>query len=310
MANCLNRFGFLALMSFVAYASGCERARPTSPTSRPVVSTSRPIDKIDSSANNRDRTSLVFDQALYLKPHLEGDAVLHQRLAPLIAIGVSGAIEDLWRILPLDLDVDYTKSPPQAQSKPRLALYWAQDKDASVEPPRDRMTYLWYKWDDRLHTPTGGTSIDLRHIAISITLDKSGSPMIVRVHEGNSGAGSVRFFVTQAVETAARTEFGAPLAGRNFSVEPAMDLSPVTRDPDSPGPVVPRLLAQGPEPSGPWVYVDASDGRVTTILCRCSPSQVKAFVDTREYELRPLPELPGYLTQPSSAGLRIPKSLP
>lgn len=302
---------FLSLTA-LALAFACERTRPSTPasTSQPVAVTSQPIGTIDPSATSRDRTLQVFDQALYLKPHLGGDAALYQKLAPLIAITASDAIQELWRILPLDIDVDYFDSSLQKRVKHPLALYWIQDKDNSGDVPRDRLTYIWYKWDDRLHTPTGGMSIDLLYIAISITLDKSGSPIIVRVREGNSTDGSVQYFVTQAVETAARTEFGPPLPGRSYSVEPETDPSPIIRDPDTNGAVVPRLLAAGPEPSGPWVYVDSADGMVTTVLCRCSPSQVKSFVETHEYELRPLSELPVLLTQPTSAGLRLPKSLP
>ncbi|MFH1109147.1 MAG: hypothetical protein V1790_08145 [Planctomycetota bacterium] len=53
--------------------------------------------------------------------------------------------------------------------------------------------------------------------------------------------------------------------------------------------VVARLIDDGPAPMGPYVYLNAPPGRaVTTVLCRCSPSQVEAFIETRYYDLVPL----------------------
>ena len=75
--------------------------------------------------------------------------------------------------------------------------------------------------------------------------------------------------------------FGDPLPGRRFSIERAAD--------EAPDVVVARIIDDGPVPMGPYVYLNAPPSRaVTTVLCRCSPSQVEAFIETRHYDLLPL----------------------
>ena len=53
----------------------------------------------------------------------------------------------------------------------------------------------------------------------------------------------------------------------------------------APDVVVAGIVEDGPIPMGPYVYVDAADQRVTTLLCRCSPSQVDRITDTGYYQL-------------------------
>ena len=63
--------------------------------------------------------------------------------------------------------------------------------------------------------------------------------------------------------------------------------------------VAARIIDDGPVPMGPYVYLNAPPSRtVTTVLCRCSPSQVEAFIETRYYDLRPLETM-----DPNNGGL-------
>jgi len=67
----------------------------------------------------------------------------------------------------------------------------------------------------------------------------------------------------------------------------------------SPDVVAARIIDDGPVPMGPYVYLNAPPSRtVTTVLCRCSPSQVEAFIETRYYDLRPLETM-----DPNNGGL-------
>lgn len=92
------------------------------------------------------------------------------------------------------------------------------------------------------------------------------------------------FFVSQAVEKAARAQFGEPLSPRTFAVEQKSD---ALRDV-----VVAGTLDDGPVPMGPYVYVDDNHDRlITAIHCRCSPSQFDEAVETNEYKLLPAENL-------------------
>ena len=70
--------------------------------------------------------------------------------------------------------------------------------------------------------------------------------------------------------------------------------------------VVARIIDDGPVPMGPYVYLNALPSRaVTTALCRCSPSQVEAFIETRYYDLRPLETLGSCSERMSWAGTLV-----
>ena len=92
------------------------------------------------------------------------------------------------------------------------------------------------------------------------------------------------FFVSQSLEEAARAQYGDPLPGRNFSIERGLI--------ETANVVVAKILDDGPVPMGPYVYEDASSRRsITTVHCRCSPSQFDEVVETVCYQLEPLESL-------------------
>jgi hypothetical protein len=141
----------------------------------------------------------------------------------------------------------------------------------------DRRTYLW----------TVGPSS--RAQGIRATLGSDGFPTLYEVLTDASGARLI--FVAQALEEAAIGQFGDPLAGRRFTIERAVE--------EAPDVVVAGTLEPGPIPLGPFVYVTAPAGDVSSVICRCMESRVGAIVESLEYELVPIDEL-------SASGLALP----
>ncbi len=111
---------------------------------------------------------------------------------------------------------------------------------------------------------------------LRITMNASGNPVIWEVLADPPGNDLV--FVSQNFEAAAIREFGPPLPGRRFSVERDVEQAPST--------VVARILEDASEIMGPVAYLDAS-GDVSTLACRCMPSQAKTATGTSYYELIP-----------------------
>ena len=94
--------------------------------------------------------------------------------------------------------------------------------------------------------------------------------------------GTILYVYTTLEETAVNV-FGKPLPGRKYSIERNQD--------DLPDVVVARVVERGPEPSGPFVYIQSCSHDITTLLCRCENTQ---FLDIEEdilYELLPIEEL-------------------
>jgi hypothetical protein len=109
------------------------------------------------------------------------------------------------------------------------------------------------------------------------TLGRSGFPAVREVISSDSPQRI--FFVSKSLEQAALTQFGAPLVGRKFSVE-----SMLSEQPDA---LVARVLADGAQPMGPFVYLD-SQLMIPNLKCRCEPSQVGEFTENQHYRLVPL----------------------
>ena len=108
-------------------------------------------------------------------------------------------------------------------------------------------------------------------------------------------------FVSKPVEQAAIKQLGGPLPGRQFAVEPPLAAHPEV--------VVPRVVGDGPQPMGPFVYLDSAARSVSTLICRCEPSQVDEFPESSHYHLQSiggLDELSGNGPPPSN--LRLPEA--
>jgi len=116
---------------------------------------------------------------------------------------------------------------------------------------------------------------------IRMTMDGTGSPEITEVLDDTSNHRILYVYTT--LEEAAVNVFGKPLPGREYSIERNQE--------DLPDAVVARVVERGPEPSGPFVYIQSCSHDITTLLCRCENTQ---FLDIGEdilYELLPIEEL-------------------
>lgn len=138
---------------------------------------------------------------------------------------------------------------------------------------------LAFAWQAQAGGPGDGDSPRLQ--GLRITLGRDGFPLLFEVLRDSSGARVL--FVGRALEELAAAAHGAPLPGRRYACERAVE--------DAPRVVVAGLVERGPMPLGPFVYLDREQHDVTTVLCRCAPSQVGGVLESRPYELVPLDAL-------------------
>ncbi len=140
--------------------------------------------------------------------------------------------------------------------------------------PHDQLIFVWfYPPDSAAGSPTAQ--------GVRMTLDTAGFPVLWEVLADHTRTNLI--YVARSLENAALERFGPPHPGRRFAVE-----RPVTERPNV---FVARLLDDGPVPMGPFVYLDARRRAVTTLLCRCMPSQMDNIVESEYYDLLPLDEL-------------------
>lgn len=236
-----------------------------------------------------------FDTATFLKPDESGceiEASLFD-LAPLILEQVDdkddnagahyfGGVTELTTMLgPQAWGLPFPQGGPAARSEGRRqawpetgrpAVYWKRSFVLLGGSEYDQVVYVWWhrrRPDNRELGP---------HQGIRITLGTDGFPVAWEVL--GLGDGVKRLFVSSTLEGAARDKFGGPLPGRSFAIERSVD--------NAPDAVVVRIIEDGPIPMGPYVYLAADAHEVTTLLCRCSPSQVSRIVETDYYSLLPL----------------------
>lgn len=160
--------------------------------------------------------------------------------------------------------------PPRVATE-QLTVYFFPSQAMLNGRPHDQWNYVWF-----YPPPAGAKRLQWR--GFRTTLDADGLPA---VWEWAADDAPLRvLFVSAALAVAAEKAFGPPLPGRRYAVEPAVA--------DQPQVVVPRLLADGPQPMGPYVYLDGQDLGLTTLLCRCSPGLVERWFVDVQYELQPL----------------------
>lgn len=159
--------------------------------------------------------------------------------------------------------------------EPGTVYYHKGEVQAGTET-LNQFIYLWaYDRDGSQKEPQNDPIVR----GVRVIVNSEGMPVVWEALE--PGRESRIFYVASSIEAAARAEFGEPLSGSHFAIERSLD--------DGLGVVVARVLDDGPAPMGPYVYLDSSpDRRITTVLCRCSPSQFEDAVETRRYELLPI----------------------
>lgn len=221
--------------------------------------------------NIYERAKVEFTSAIFLKP-LERDANdLAFKLAPLIVQEVGGATDaDLGRDrfggVSLSNGVGTVHGPP--------AVYYDFGQVQLGGRTHLQVAYVWFYPG----TTGASTAPALPIQGVRLTLNSRSEPVIWEVLTETEDADLM--FVAQSVEDAARTQSGAPLPGRKYTVERALA--------ELPGVVVARVIDDGPMPMGPMLYLNAATRSVSTLICRCMPAQGKNLLDTKTYDLLPM----------------------
>ena len=155
---------------------------------------------------------------------------------------------------------------------------------------REQIEYIWFYASPSVSNEPDATEF----LILRVTLGKDGFPLVWEVDDsawrGNTDPRIL--FVADSLEVLAMDTFGQPLPDRRFVIERSVANAPRT--------VVANVFEDGPIPMGPYVYLSAKPRRVTTLLCRCSPSQVHAFDENGYYDLRPLGDIEGSLERLTS----------
>lgn len=216
-----------------------------------------------------ERTQRRFALADFIKP--SGENVPEQIIAmsPLIVREVAEPYADQHFGTPIESDG--RAAAPSAN--PPSVIYYFEDAATIGGVGRNRLTFVW-GFDKKR-----GVDYRLMHRqGFRMTLDDKGYALFWEVLDSRSPR---IVYVAQSVEDAAASEFGPPESPRHFSIERPLAEAPET--------IVPRILSDGPQPMGPFIYIDANKHEVTTLLCRCMPSQVEDFRNNQYFDLRPLP---------------------
>lgn len=281
------------------FICGCAASKPTDPASDPAAI--RP-DRLDLSPYY-DQALREYQHAGFIKPGVDQ---------------VTGRLFDMAPLIVQQVGPGQTAVPPTGRFR---AMHAGEIKGVRADAQRyavyvitgvasihgrvyDQLIYFW------LYPPAPGES-RLTWRGIRLTLDATGMADVTEVLNPDSPVRQI--YVNKSLEESAAREFGPPLQGRRFSVEPDIETFPTL--------VVPRILDDGPIPMGPFVFLDAAERGVTTLLCRCMPSQVREFVENTYYDVIPIRAaeelgVPGFTSQELLSGhapaqaisaLRIPR---
>jgi hypothetical protein len=203
----------------------------------------------------RARAEAHFARAFYLKPAETNSATAQARqLAPLLIVEAPGT-----NALP---DLPATANRPQ--------IFFQAGRTTLNEKQHEQMTYWWAY--PKVSSRSRGA---LPAQGVRITLNFAGRPVIWEVLADTSGAKVI--FVAQSLEVQAMREFAAPMEGRRFAVERSLT--------DAPNVVVACVIEDGAVTMGPIVYLCAKTRDVSTVICRCMPSQAKALAGQMDYAL-------------------------
>ncbi len=220
----------------------------------------------------RARTALRFERALYYKPRRSDSDEDPPRLGPLLIqeLAPRAPAADAPR---LARALNSAKSQLSTRAR-QPAVYISESVAQFGGRSCRRLSYLWSVAAD----PADGPPV---WRGVRMTLDSAGMPAVWEVFGPTDGLAVL--YVSRSLNARAEGAYGGPLPGRAFAVERPIDEQPAV--------VVARLLDDGPVPMGPFVYLDATARRITTLLCRCMSSQLDEAVETVEYELLPLESL-------------------
>jgi hypothetical protein len=211
----------------------------------------------------RARAEQHFANATFFKPRQTGDDSLAETLAPIIAQQVPAEANR-----PELSDIPSGGDPTDTAGEGHVVVYYAQSEVSLRGHAHTQMTYLWR------YPATENASWR----GVRMTLNADGSPVIWETLSSESKNACI--YVAESLDRASSQAFGSPLEHRRYAVESSVQAHPHA--------LVVRVLADGPVPMGPLVYVTAGSHEIATMLCRCMPSQVDNLTDGMWYELVPL----------------------
>lgn len=158
----------------------------------------------------------------------------------------------------------------------RPVVYYSQSYVDLGGSLYQQISYLWCY--DKDNTEYFGKNMGIAVQGIRMTMDGDGCPEIIEVLDDTSNHRIL--YVSTTLEETAVDVFGKPLPGRKYSIERNQE--------DLPDVVVARVVERGPEPSGPFVYIQSCSHDITTLLCRCENTQFRDIEEDILYELLPI----------------------
>ena len=239
-----------------------------------------------------DRAAAVFESADFWKPVESLAGEVDDELAPLIVQEVVGGdvgSADRRRFGAVYLDdagnVRVNTDEP--------TVYAASGPVTFRGVEHEVVSYVWC-YPPGTPDPSSDT---IRCRRLWMMLDREGFPLIWEVVRSSEGpriatcdADNLHvLFVSASLERRVAQSLGPPLPGRRHAVERSLKDALCT--------VVAGVVEDGPVPMGPYVYLDAESQSVTTLLCRCSPSQMERIAESGYYELRPWEEFSAVLSR-------------
>lgn len=271
-ASVLGRTIIGVLTLSVLLSSGCESKSSSSNTPANASPTTAASEK---GATNTEagfdylKARREFAEADFFKPAAESADEDTIRMAPLIVREVAGDEAGQWR---LGVDLARLQGDESATADPRV-VYFHRDVVVIGGWEHNRLSYVWI-----LQNRESG---ELQWCGVRMVRGVDGRSVLSEVVASDATKREV--FVAQTVEDRSWIEFGKPFAGRRYAVEASLE--------DAPDTFVTRVISDGPEPMGPFVYLEANGRDVTTLLCRCMPSQYEGVRKNAYYDLRSLNEL-------------------
>ncbi len=278
MSSILNRRLFL--LPALSILVGCAESSRSRQESSQNSNHTRPWSSSATStrehrAQIRGRVEAVFETALYYKPLEDAAPADVFRLSPLIVQEVGSADDIPSALRPARLIVAPAGRLDRDTGRP--AVYYGESAVELFGRPLRRLVFVWWlgsKSNDA--APTSGWR------GYSMTLGDDGFPLVWEIL--GDAPGLCVLFVSQSLENAASAMTGEPTDAQRFAIEKGHAVG-------SSSIVVARVLEDGPVPMGPFVYLSAENAIITTLLCRCMPSQVRDFAENNAYELRPIDDL-------------------
>ncbi len=263
MVTVISRLAIPITIAFTA--SGCETRSPAPvPPRAPGISAVSHVHR-----QIREGTKRRFAQASFLSPAPESDAGIPLWMAPLLVHEYPPSAADEIPCAKFgSLSIDSAGLATVDTQRPTVYLSAADIAIGSRS--LQQISYVWF------YPAPAASNQSILYRGFRMTLGRQGYAVVWDML--SSDARERVMFVSKPVEQAAVEQFGGPLPGRQFAVEPPLQ--------DHPEVVVPRVVGDGPQPMGPFVYLDAASLSVSTLICRCEPSQVDEFPASGHYRLQ------------------------